>query len=95
MQLKSAMTADEIRNHCDPLSFACYPVGKLKMASTIICNESETPGNLYFETFRLGEVYALGEIIDAAADEIEFLMEIGREQIRNLEKRVSELKDLI
>ena len=95
MQIKSAMTEDEIRAHIDPLGFACHPVGKLKMASTIICNESENPDGLSFETFRSGEVYALGEIIDAAADEIQFLVDVAQEKIRNLEKRVSELKDIV
>ena len=92
MQLKSYMTEDQIRKNCDTLFFTCHPLGKLKMISTIILNESGSLNNIPFETFRHGDVYAMGEIIDAAADEIEFLVEITREQLRELESRVRELE---
>ncbi len=90
MQIKGFLTEDEIRNDRDPLFFTCHPLGKLKMVSTVIFNESSesTP----FESFRQGEVYAMSEIIDAAADEIQYLVDIAQEQFNELEKRVRELE---
>ncbi|WP_320043204.1 hypothetical protein [uncultured Desulfobacter sp.] len=92
MQLKSHMTEEQVRNDRDPLFLTCHPLGKLKMIATIISNESCTTNSIPFETFRPGEVYAISEIIDAAVDEIQFLVDITQEQFNELEKRMSELE---
>ena len=93
MQLKSFLTEDQIlNNHRDPLFLTCHPLSKLKMAATIIFNECEDVDNIPLETFREGEVCALGEIIDDAADEIQFLVGLAQEQFRRLENRLRELE---
>lgn len=92
MQLKSFFTEEQIRNDNDPLFFTCHPLGKLKMVSTMISNESGMNDSIPFETFRPGDVYAMCEIIEDAADEIQFLVDVAQEQFNKLEKRVRELE---
>lgn len=92
MQLKSHMTEDTIRNNKDPLSFACHAMSKLKMVSAIICNESCMIDSVPFEAFRAGEVYAMGQIIEDAADELQFLMDVAQMQISKIKNLVRELE---
>ncbi len=92
MQIKSAMTEEQIRNENDPLFLTCHPLGKIKMISTLIHNESSMKKSIPFESYRSGEVYAMGEIIDDAADEIGFLVCVAQDQMNRLENRVRELE---
>jgi len=82
MQIKSFLTEEQVRKDNDPLFLACHPLGKLKMLSTVICNEDDSTDSHPFETVRSGEVYAIGEMIDATADEISFLIDVENERAR-------------
>lgn len=90
MQLKSFLTEEQIRNDNDALFLVCHPLSKLKMVSTII--ENEDTKKHPFKTFRSGEVMALGAIVDAAADEIEYLVNIAQEQFNKIDLRLSALE---
>ncbi len=89
MQIKAYFTEEQIKKNNDPLFLACHPLGKLKMVSTLICNEDENINP--FETFRSGEVFAIGEMIDAAADEIDFLIDVENERVLNARKDLEKL----
>lgn len=62
------------------------------MVSTIIFNETCHIGSSPFETFSADDVGAMGEIIDDAADEIKFLVDVAQKQLNKLENRVRELE---
>ena len=92
MQVKSAVTESQIRQDHDFLFLACHPLSKLKLVATVIFNESEGADNIPFETFRDGEVYALGELIDDAAAELEHLVAIARDQFKQIETQIKSLE---
>lgn len=92
MQIEGFFTDDEIRKDRDPLFLTCHPLGKIKMIATLISNESCMKDSSPFESFRSGDVYAMGEIIGDAVEEIEFLVEATQAQLIDLENRVRELE---
>ena len=92
MQLKSFFTEEEIRQHDDPLFLTCHPLNKLKMVSTVIFNASEGLDAVPFETFRSEDVFALGEVIEDAADELDFLVKVANDLLNAFEERVKALE---
>jgi hypothetical protein len=87
MQLKSFATEEDIRQHEDPLFLTNYPLSKLKMVSTIIFNESKYMERTPFDTYRTNDVHALGQVIEDAADEIDFLVNVAKDRLNKFESR--------
>lgn len=92
MQFKSSLTEDQICND-EPLLLTEHPLSKLRLMSKLITREAVASGNKPFDFYRAGDVCVVGDIINDAIKEIEYLVNIAQGRINALESRVRKLEE--
>ncbi len=92
MQFNSDFTKEQLKQDSDPLSYACHPFSKLRMAATFIAQNTYKTKDLPFEGYNSEEVYPISEIIDDSVSDISNLIAVADELYLDLENKNKALK---
>ena len=84
MQFKESLSKEELRRDGDPLSYTCHAIERIRTMATTIMDNSYNLNAPPFETYRPGEVRAIGEIIDNAVADIEYLVGIADDKANDM-----------
>ena len=87
MQIKADFTRENLLKHDDVLFESCHPLGKLKAVASLLYAYPKGPFEMDKRT-----IASVADMIEDAAGEIEYLIEIANKQWRRDIKELKLLK---